>query len=113
MSRPWENPVRRHASRISAAGGPWTVGLVLLASAALGLLLVRYWMGLEVYSLQQAHGATRWAGVLTIAEGMLVLSWASIRGTLIWLTIVREGTLDEYRRTRLSALSIVVGVLAA
>jgi hypothetical protein len=113
MHRLLDNPVRRHAARLTAAGGAWTVGLAFLASVGLAALLLRYWMELEVYTLRYSGGAIRWAGVFAIAETLLALPWAAVRGAVLWRKLANEGLVEEYRRSRMSAVSIAVGALSA
>jgi hypothetical protein len=113
MHRLLDNPVRRHAARLSAAGGVWTAGLVLLASAVLGALLLRFWMELDVHALRHSGGALRWAGVFAIAQSLLALPWAAVRGALVWRKLTAVGLVEEYRRSRMSSLSIALGTLAA
>jgi hypothetical protein len=43
----------------------------------------------------------------------VALPWAAVRGALLWRQLIREGHLDEYRRSRLSSVAIVAGAIQA
>lgn len=109
-----ENPVARHARRLSTGRRwGWGVALLLVAAALVGLLLQKYWMELEIYSFLQPRSASRWMALTLLSETVLALPWAAIRGAALWRRLKGEGHLEEYRRSRLSAASIAAGVLGA
>jgi hypothetical protein len=91
------------------SGRPWAVLLLLLVVGGLGALLQSAWMEMEIYSLLRPQMAVRWLGLALLAETAVALPWAAVRGTLLWRQLVRDGHLEEYRRSRLSASSIALG----
>ena len=110
----WENPVARHAGRRSARRGwRWGVLGILLLAGVLGAVLQSYWLEMEIYSLLRPQLATRWIGFTLLAESGVALPWAAVRGALLWRQLVREGHLDEYRRSRLSPVAIAAGAAQA
>ncbi|MGV3720816.1 MAG: hypothetical protein ACO1SX_07890 [Actinomycetota bacterium] len=110
----WDNPVARHAGRMSVRKGwQWGVLGILAAAGTVGALLQSYWMEMELYSFLRPQMATRWLGLTLIAETAVALPWAAARGALLWRQIVREGHLDEYRRSRMSAPAIAAGAIQA
>jgi hypothetical protein len=86
---------------------------ILVCAGTLGALLQAYWMEMDLYSFLRPRMATRWLGLTLIAETAVALPWAAVRGALLWRQIVREGHLDEYRRSRMSAPAIASGILQA
>jgi hypothetical protein len=114
MNLSWDNPVARHAGRLaSGRGWPWAVLLLLVGASALGALLQRYWLELPVYSFVRPQMAVRWLGLTLLAETAVALPWAAVRGAALWRRLVRDGHLDEYRRSRLSPASIALGAISA
>lgn len=114
MMRRWDNPVARHAARLGARGAWWWVILILLGAVVLlGALLQKYWMELELYTLLRPQRLSRWVAVSLLGETAIALPWAAVRGALLWRRLAGEGHLEEYRRSRLSALSIAAGSLFA
>lgn len=114
MLRFWDNPVARHAGRLGARGArPWVILLLLGGSALLGALLQKYWMELELYTLLRPERMVRWLALTLLAETAVALPWAAVRGSLLWRRLAGEGHLAEYRRSRLSALSIALGAVVA
>lgn len=110
----WDNPVARHAARLGARGARWWVILILLGAVVLlGALLQKYWMELELYTLLRPQRLSRWVAVSLLGETAIVLPWAAVRGALLWRRLAGEGHLEEYRRSRLSALSIAAGSTVA
>jgi hypothetical protein len=114
VSLPWENPVARHGIRLSTwAGWPRrilaTLGLLVVALAA-GVALQAFWQEMEVYTALRPEMATRVLGMTLLAEALLALPWAAARGALLWRRLERDGSLEEYRRSRLSPVSLVGGV---
>lgn len=110
----WDNPVARHAGRMSVRKGwQWGVLGIIAGAGTLGALLQTYWMELELYSFLRPQMATRWLGLTLIAETAVALPWAAARGALLWRQIVREGHLDDYRRSRMSAPAIAAGAIQA
>ena len=108
-----DNPVARHALRLIARSGrPWAVALLLLGAAGMGAVLQVYWMERESYSFSP-HLAVRWLGLTLVAETVVALPWAAVRGALLWRLLARDGHLEEYRRSRMSPGRIVLGALAA
>ena len=117
MNLPWENPVARHGIRISTRAG-WPLRLLttlaLLAVAlAVGLALQIFWQEMEVYTALRPEMATRVFGMALLAESLLALPWAAARGALLWRRLDRDGSLEEYRRSRLSGSAIVCGAWVA
>lgn len=110
----WENPVARHAGRMAVRRGwRWGVLGILLAAGVLGAVLQSYWTEMEIYSLLRPQMAARWVGVTLIAEAAVSLPWAAARGALLWRQVTLQGHLDEYRRSRLSPLTIAGGIFQA
>jgi hypothetical protein len=114
MNLSWDNPVARHAGRLaSRRGWPWVVLLLLVGASALGALLQRYWMDMPLHSFIRPQMAVRWLGLTLLAETVVALPWAAVRGALLWRRLQVDGHLDEYRRSRLSPGGITLGALAA
>lgn len=117
MNLPWENPVARHGIRVTTwAGWPRRVlsTLLLLAVAlAAGVALQAFWQEMEVYTALRPEMATRVLGMALLAEALLALPWAAARGALLWRRLERDGSLEEYRRSRLSGAAIVSGAWIA
>lgn len=113
MNLSWDNPVARHAGRLASRGWIGALGLLLVGSGLLGALLQRYGMELEIYDSPSRHQLARWLATTLIAEMVIVVPWATVRGALIWARLARDGSLDEYRRSRLSGGAITAGALAA
>ncbi len=114
MQRFWDNPVLRHAGRLGARGArPWVIFLLLAGSALLGALLQKYWMELELYTLLRPERLVRWLALTLLAETVVALPWAAVRGSLLWRRLAGEGHLEEYRRSRLSPFSIALGAILA
>src|SRR5688500_13072806 len=105
-----DNPVTRHASRLGAKGGRFVVILAALAAvAALGAFLPKNWLVLSEYDLLRPAFAVGWLGFSLLAETVIVLPWAAVRGAVLWRRLRDDGHLDDYRRSRLSAGAIVSG----
>jgi hypothetical protein len=105
-----DNPVTRHAGRLGAGGGRFVVIVsVLAAVAGLGAYLQKNWLVLSEYNLLRPAFAVRWLGFSLLAETMIVLPWAAVRGALLWRRLCDDGHLDDYRRSRLSPWAIVSG----
>ncbi|HTE17471.1 MAG TPA: hypothetical protein VK689_03705 [Armatimonadota bacterium] len=114
MIRSWENPVARHAGRLaSGRSWPWAVLLLLLGAGALGILLQKHWLEMDEYSFLRPRLGTRWLGLTLVAETVIALPWAAVRGALLWRRLREEGHLEEYRRSRMSASAITLGMLSA
>jgi len=94
-------------------GWQWGVLGILACAGTLGALLQTYWMEMELYSFLRPEMATRWLGLTLIAETAVALPWSAARGALLWRQVVREGHLDEYRRSRMSAGAIAAGAIQA
>jgi hypothetical protein len=106
-----DNPVARHTLRlISRSGRAWAVGLMLFAAAAVGAVLQIYWMERDMYSFSP-NLAVRWLGLTLVAETVVALPWAAVRGALLWRLMKRDGHLEEYRRSRMSPGRIAFGAL--
>jgi hypothetical protein len=113
MNSFWDNPVARHAGRLASRGAwLWAVLLLLLGAGTLGALLQTYWMEQPIYYSPLARTA-RWLGLVLMAETVVALPWAAVRGALLWRRLRREGHLDEYRRSRMSPLQIALGAVSA
>jgi hypothetical protein len=105
-----DNPVNRHASRLGARGArSFVILLVLVAVAGLGAFLQKNWLVLADYNLLRPAFAVGWLGFSLLAETVIVLPWAAVRGTLLWRRLHDDGHLDDYRRSRLSPMAIVSG----
>ncbi len=105
-----DNPVTRHATRLGARGARFVVIVAVLAAvAALGAFLQKNWLVLADYNLLRPAFAVGWLGFSLLAETIIVLPWASVRGALLWRRLRDDGHLDEYRRSRLSPWAIVSG----
>lgn len=110
----WDNPIARHAGRMSVRKGwQWGVLGILATAAIVGALLQSYWMEMEAYSFLRPQMATRWLGLTLIGQTAVALPWAAARGALLWRQLAREGHLDEYRRSRMSAPAIAAGTVQA
>jgi hypothetical protein len=106
-----DNPVWRHTGR-RAAGGRLAlllVGTLLLVAAGTGVLQ-HYWLQYSVYAGGPRLYA-RWFYLFLLAEVFIVVPWSAIRSAALWRQLEVDGQLEEYRRTRLSPLAIVVGGL--
>ncbi|MFN3648836.1 MAG: hypothetical protein ACK47B_04570 [Armatimonadota bacterium] len=113
-ARIWDNPVARHASRLGRSSGrAWAVLLLLFVAGAAGAALQRYWLEMAEYAFLRPRMLDRWIGMSLVAETVIALPWAAVRGALLWRRLERDGHLEEYRRTRLSPLTITAGALAA
>ena len=109
-----ENPVARHAGRwTSPRNRRWIAFGLLVGIAVLTGLLQRYWLEVSVYSGARPELATRWLTLAILSEALLIVPWAAARGTFGWRRLVESGSLDDYRRTRLTTPSIVAGSLWA
>jgi hypothetical protein len=106
-----DNPVARHAERLSSRRWGWAVLSVLTAAIVLGAVLQQHWLELPEYSFLRPQMAGRWAGLSLVALTAVVLPWAAARGALIWRRLQQEGHIEEYRRSRLSAAAIGWGAL--
>jgi hypothetical protein len=105
-----DNPVTRHASRLGSRGARFVVILGMLAAvAALGAYLQKNWLVLSEYDLLRPAFAVGWLGFSLLAETVIVLPWAAVRGALLWRKLRDDGHVDDYRRSRLSAEAIVSG----
>jgi hypothetical protein len=114
MNHLLDNPVARHAGRlVTRRNWPWAVGMLLLVTAALGALLGRFWVELPDYALLRPQMWSGWLGLTLLAESMIVLPWAAVRGSLLWRRLRQEGHITEYRRSRMSAGQIVMGAILA
>ena len=106
-----DNPVTRHATRLGARGARFVVILAVLAAvAALGAFLQKNWLVLGDDNLLRPAFAVGWPGFSLLAETVIVLPWAAVRGALLWRRLRDDGHLDDYRRSRLSPPAIVSGV---
>jgi hypothetical protein len=105
-----DNPVTRHASRLGSRGArPYVILALLIAAGALGAFLQKNWLVLSEYNLLRPAFAVGLLGFTLLAETMIVLPWAAVRGALLWRRLRLDGHLDDYRRSRLSPLAIVSG----
>jgi hypothetical protein len=87
--------------------------LLLLGAGALGILLQKHWLEMDEYSFLRPRLGTRWLGLTLVAETVIALPWAAVRGALLWRRPARGGTPGEYRRSRMSAGAITLGMLSA
>jgi hypothetical protein len=112
-----ENPVARHAARLGGLHRPWrlaaVVTLLLLASVGAGLLLQAFWQEWALYNLLRPALAERALAMTLLAQTLVVLPWAAARGAGLWRRLEVAGALDDYRRSRVGAPRIVLGVLGA
>jgi hypothetical protein len=108
---PLDNPVLRHSGRLtSPARLAWILtGILVLVAIATGLLQ-QYWTQYSVYA-DRPRLYVRWFYLFVLAEVFIVLPWSAVRGAAVWRRLEQDGHLEEYRRTRLPALSIVAGAL--
>lgn len=109
-----DNPVARHAGRlVTRRGWPVAVGVLLVGTAVLGAVLGRFWVELPDYALLRPQMWSGWLGLTLLAETLIALPWAAVRGALLWRRLRQSGHIAEYRRSRLSAAQIVWGSVAA
>lgn len=102
------------AGRISRRESrPWLIAFLLGLTALAGAALQLFWMELPIYSFARGPILERWLGMTLLAETVVVLPWAALRGALLWRRLDADGHFAEYRRTRLSSRAIVVGFVAA
>jgi hypothetical protein len=113
MNGLWDNPVTRHALRGGKIGWYWGALALLFAACALGALLQSFWMELPIYSFLRPQLAVRWMGLTVVAETVIAVPWAAVRGAVLWRRLCRDGHLNEYRRTRMPAYGIAFGTLVA
>lgn len=105
-----DNPVTRHTTRLGAKGARFVVVVAVLAAvAALGAFLQKNWLVLSDYNLLRPAFAVGWLGFSLLAETVIVLPWAAVRGALLWRRLRDDGHLDDYRRSRLAPWAIVSG----
>jgi hypothetical protein len=111
LRAPLDNPVLRHTGRLTSPTRlAWIVaGILLLVAVATGLLQ-QYWTQYSVYA-DRPRLYVRWFYLFVLAEVFIVLPWSAVRGAAVWRRLESDGHLEEYRRTRLPALSIVTGAL--
>ncbi len=87
--------------------------LLLGAALALGILFRGLWLEMEVYTALRPAEATRTLGLALLGLSLVALPWAALRSAAVWRQFQRDGHLEEYRRSRLSPASIVLGMAAA
>jgi hypothetical protein len=87
--------------------------IVLVCAVGVGAFIERHWMENEEYSLLQPTSATRTLATSLLGLTLVAMPWAAVRGAVLWRRIITDGHLDEYRRTRLSAPAIAMGILWA
>ncbi len=80
--------------------------LVIVATG----VLQQYWVQYAVYA-GRPRLYVRWFYLFVLAEVAIVLPWAAVRGATVWRRMQVDGHLEEYRRTRLSPWTIVLGAL--
>ncbi|MBI3909740.1 MAG: hypothetical protein HY320_02265 [Armatimonadetes bacterium] len=114
MWRSLDNPVAAQAGR--GTRGWRLAGAVAALVAVLVLatgLLQQYWYQYDIYVGRRPHLYYRWFLLLAAAEALLLPPWSGIRAAALWQRLRDQGHLDEYRRTRLSSLAIVLGTVGA
>jgi len=109
----WDNPVGRHGARL-LSGRAGRAGLWLAVAAFVaGIVLQRYWSEVDWHLLARPAAAGRVTVLALLAESVLLWFWFAARGGQLGRRVVREGHLDDYRRSCLSPERIGVGLWLA
>lgn len=105
------NPVALHSGRMSSPRQLIVTGaLILVMVGTAAALLQHYWIRYPIY-----EGAPRvyagWFYLFILAELLVIVPWAALRGAALWKRLERDRVLEEYRRSRLTPASIAAGAL--
>lgn len=105
-----DNPVARHTWRFTPKRYlPWIILAFLAGVTVLAGVMQQYWMQYPIYSGGEVRVYRHWLFLFLLAQTPVLLSWAMVRGALVWRRLIQDGHLEEYRRSRMSAASVVLG----
>lgn len=114
MNALFDNPVGRHADRLTTGPGRrWGIAAAVAAAVLLACLIHVFWIERTPYTVIRTGDWSRATGLLVIALTWVAAPWAAARGAGVRRRLQEGGHLSDYRRSRMPPCAIAAGMVVA